>query len=69
MKNFLPYHTLLQNPQVPRTLSHEVGTTMMGRNAKVLRRLECMLRKECRATLSAMGSFGFRDLLASKMQI
>lgn len=57
MKNFLPHHTPLQSSQAPQTLSQEVGTTMLGRNTKVLRKLEGMLRKECRATLCAIGLF------------
>lgn len=67
--DFLPHQTPLQSSQAPQTLSQEVRTTVMGRNTKVLRKLQGMLRKERRATLSAIGPFGFRGLLASKMQV
>lgn len=60
MKNFLLHQTLLQSSQAAKAFSHEVGTIKVGRNIKILRNLEGMLRKECRATLNAIGTFGFR---------
>lgn len=40
----------------------------MGRNTKILKKLEGVLRKGCR-TLRAMGPIGFRSPLASVMQV
>lgn len=38
--DFLPHHTPLQSSQAPQTLSQEVRITVMGRNTKVLRKLQ-----------------------------
>lgn len=45
MKNFLPHTPLSRVHRHPRALSQEVSTTVMGRNNKILRRLEGILRK------------------------
>lgn len=53
-----------------RALSQEVGTMMMGRNSKILRKWEDVLKKEGRTTLSRHHRpCGFRGRLASIMQV